>query len=321
MQYIKQARKIVNKNLKKISAKSKKRFDKNRQEIEFHPGDFVYLKKPNRKVGQEKLLPQYSGPWEIIMNMAPNNYQITNHTRKKIDIVNLERLKKFNKRVDKIIEDMDPPQVHFSPEIEIINEGRNYEINENQETEEITERFIDDNDQIALKPLFEPEEIIDKNKKILKHSYNLRERIRKPPPDVVESIKKNVSVAIHTRCEWPAIVRTLTFFHFLLEIFSRVRLNYYVYETNDDSHGLNISPDSHLFETSGYGACKNIVKVDPNFINEVQPPLELTFADAIRRTHSQEDFYSDKPTTLGLQTHPKYLERSNFPLYTVHVDT
>uniref|UniRef100_T1IYU5 Tf2-1-like SH3-like domain-containing protein n=1 Tax=Strigamia maritima TaxID=126957 RepID=T1IYU5_STRMM len=98
MQYIKQARKIVNKNLEKISARSKKRFDKNRQEIEFYPGDLVYLKKPNRKVGlSEKLLPQYSGPWEIIMKTASNNYQITNHTRKKIDIVNVERLKKFNK--------------------------------------------------------------------------------------------------------------------------------------------------------------------------------------------------------------------------------
>uniref|UniRef100_T1IHH4 Integrase zinc-binding domain-containing protein n=1 Tax=Strigamia maritima TaxID=126957 RepID=T1IHH4_STRMM len=186
MQYIKQARKIVNKNLEKISARSKKRFDKNRQEIEFYPGDLIYLKKPNRKVGlSEKLLPQYSGPWEIIMNTAPNNYQITNHTRKKIDIVNVERLKKFNKRMDKSIEDIDPPQVDFLPEIEIINEDgeRQMEelrdIEENQEKEEITEKFINDNDQIALKPLFEPEEIIETDRKILKHSYNLREQIRK----------------------------------------------------------------------------------------------------------------------------------------------
>uniref|UniRef100_T1JDH2 Uncharacterized protein n=1 Tax=Strigamia maritima TaxID=126957 RepID=T1JDH2_STRMM len=200
MQYIKQARKIVNKNLEKISARSKKRFDKNRQEIEFYPGDLVYLKKPNRKVGlSEKLLPQYSGPLKIIMKTAPNNYQITNYTRKKIDIVNVERLKKFNKRVDKIIEDIDPSQVDFSPEIEIINEDGERQMEklqdneENQEKEEITEKFIDDNDQIALKPLFEPEEIIETDRKILKHSYNLRERIRKPPPDVVESIRKSSS--------------------------------------------------------------------------------------------------------------------------------
>uniref|UniRef100_T1IYB3 Integrase p58-like C-terminal domain-containing protein n=1 Tax=Strigamia maritima TaxID=126957 RepID=T1IYB3_STRMM len=118
--------------------------------------DLVYLKKPNRKVGlSEKLLPQYSGPWEIIMKTAPNNYQITNHTRKKLDIVNVERLKKFNKRVDKIIEDIDPPQVDFSPEIEIINGNGERQMEklqdneENQEKEEITEKCIDDNDQIA----------------------------------------------------------------------------------------------------------------------------------------------------------------------------
>uniref|UniRef100_T1II37 Integrase p58-like C-terminal domain-containing protein n=1 Tax=Strigamia maritima TaxID=126957 RepID=T1II37_STRMM len=200
MLYIKQARKIVNKNLEKISAKSKRRFDKNRQEIEFFPGDLVYLKKPNRKVGlSEKLLPQYSGPWEIIMKTAPNNYQITNHTRKKFDIVNVERLKKFNKRVDKIIEDIDPPQVDFSPEVELIDENgekqmeKLQDIDENERQDEITEKFIDDNDQIALKPLFEPEEIIEENKKILKHSYNLRERIKKLPPDVKKSIRKSSS--------------------------------------------------------------------------------------------------------------------------------
>uniref|UniRef100_T1ITN2 RNA-directed DNA polymerase n=1 Tax=Strigamia maritima TaxID=126957 RepID=T1ITN2_STRMM len=41
----------------------------------FSPGDLVYLRKPNRKVGlSEKLLPQYSGPWDIVMKTAPNNY-------------------------------------------------------------------------------------------------------------------------------------------------------------------------------------------------------------------------------------------------------
>uniref|UniRef100_T1IKE5 Uncharacterized protein n=1 Tax=Strigamia maritima TaxID=126957 RepID=T1IKE5_STRMM len=94
IQYVKQARKLVNQNLERMSEKSKKRFDKNRQQIDFSPGDFVYLRKPNRKVGlSEKLLPQYSGPWEIVMKTAPNNYQITNHSRKKMDIVNVERLK------------------------------------------------------------------------------------------------------------------------------------------------------------------------------------------------------------------------------------
>uniref|UniRef100_T1J941 RNA-directed DNA polymerase n=1 Tax=Strigamia maritima TaxID=126957 RepID=T1J941_STRMM len=90
--------KRINRNLERMSEKSKKRFDKNRQQIDFSPGDLVYLRKPNRKVGlSEKLLPQYSGPWEIVMKTAPNNYQITNHTRKKMDIVNVERLKRFNK--------------------------------------------------------------------------------------------------------------------------------------------------------------------------------------------------------------------------------
>uniref|UniRef100_T1ILF5 Uncharacterized protein n=1 Tax=Strigamia maritima TaxID=126957 RepID=T1ILF5_STRMM len=167
MQYNKQARKIVNKNLEKISAKR----------------DLVYLKKPNRKVRlSEKILSQYSGPWEIIMKTAPNNYQFTNHTRKKVDIVNVERLKKFNKRVDKIIEDMDPPQVDFSPEVELIDENgekqtqKLQDIDENERKDEITEKFIDDNNQIALKPLFEPEEIIEENKKILKHKKELRNR-------------------------------------------------------------------------------------------------------------------------------------------------
>uniref|UniRef100_T1IN30 Tf2-1-like SH3-like domain-containing protein n=1 Tax=Strigamia maritima TaxID=126957 RepID=T1IN30_STRMM len=173
----------------RISTKSKRRFDKNRQEIEYFPGDLVYLKKPNRKVGlSEKLLPQYSGPWEIIMKIAPNNYQITNHTRKKIDIVNVERLKKFNKRVDKVIKDMDPPQTKTKKQTQKL-----HDIDENERKDVITEKFIDDNDQIALKSLFEPEEIIEENKKILKHSYNLRERIKKPPPDVMEQNRKSSS--------------------------------------------------------------------------------------------------------------------------------
>uniref|UniRef100_T1IKW5 RNA-directed DNA polymerase n=1 Tax=Strigamia maritima TaxID=126957 RepID=T1IKW5_STRMM len=75
IQYVKQARKLVNQNLEKMSEKSKRRFDKNRQQIDFFPGDLVYLRKPNRKVGlSEKLLPQYSGPLEIVMKTAPNNY-------------------------------------------------------------------------------------------------------------------------------------------------------------------------------------------------------------------------------------------------------
>uniref|UniRef100_T1IM04 Integrase p58-like C-terminal domain-containing protein n=1 Tax=Strigamia maritima TaxID=126957 RepID=T1IM04_STRMM len=106
-----------------MSEKSKKRFDKNKQQIDFSPRDLVCLRKPNRKVGlREKLLPQYSGPWEIVMKTAPNNYQITNHSRKKMDIVNVERLKTFNKRVDEPIDDMEPPQVEFAPEIETMDE-------------------------------------------------------------------------------------------------------------------------------------------------------------------------------------------------------
>uniref|UniRef100_T1J7F8 Integrase p58-like C-terminal domain-containing protein n=1 Tax=Strigamia maritima TaxID=126957 RepID=T1J7F8_STRMM len=158
-----------------MSEKSKKRFDKNRQQIDFSPGDLVYLRKSNKKVGlSEKLLPQYSGPWEIVMKTAPNNYQITNHTRKKMDIVNVERLKRFNKRVDEPIEDMEPPQVEFAPEIEIINERGERKFETLQEDDEIkdrmeiTEKFIDDNDQISLKPLFEPENIKEKKKPIEK---------------------------------------------------------------------------------------------------------------------------------------------------------
>uniref|UniRef100_T1JAE5 Uncharacterized protein n=1 Tax=Strigamia maritima TaxID=126957 RepID=T1JAE5_STRMM len=44
---------LVNQNLERMSEKSKKRFDKNRQQIDFSPGDLVYLRKPNRKVGTE----------------------------------------------------------------------------------------------------------------------------------------------------------------------------------------------------------------------------------------------------------------------------
>uniref|UniRef100_T1JEI2 Tf2-1-like SH3-like domain-containing protein n=1 Tax=Strigamia maritima TaxID=126957 RepID=T1JEI2_STRMM len=161
-----------------MSEKSKRRFDKNRQQIDFYPGDLVYLRKPNRKVRlSEKLLPQYSGPWEIVMKTAPNNYQITNHSKKKMDIVNVERLKKFNKRVDEPIDDIDLLQVEFAPEIEVINDqgDRKLEIlqdeDENSYYKETTEKFIDDNDQISLKLLFEPEKMKEKEK------LNEKERI------------------------------------------------------------------------------------------------------------------------------------------------
>uniref|UniRef100_T1ITN1 Uncharacterized protein n=1 Tax=Strigamia maritima TaxID=126957 RepID=T1ITN1_STRMM len=117
-----------------------------------------------------------------------------------MDIVNVERLKRFNKRVDEPIDDMEPPQVEFAPEIETIDEQDDRKLETLREDDEIgdcmeiIEKFIDDNDQI-----FESENIKERKKSTekeritLKHHYNLRERVKKPPIEVAWPRRRNSS--------------------------------------------------------------------------------------------------------------------------------
>ena len=103
--------------------KRKNDFDDSRREITFSPGDLVWLRTPNRKVGKsEKLLPQFKGPFKIIAQTAPNDYEIEG-PREKRDIVNVERLKLFKNRSVSMDESNDTTMqktVRFSDEIEVI---------------------------------------------------------------------------------------------------------------------------------------------------------------------------------------------------------
>lgn len=97
--YSQKARKIAAERQEIIQERFSERFDKQRQENTFKPGDQVWVKFPTRKPGRsEKILHQYRGPYRIISQTAPNNFEIID-SKGKSDIVNVERFKPYHERI------------------------------------------------------------------------------------------------------------------------------------------------------------------------------------------------------------------------------
>ena len=77
--------------------KYKQHYDKQRREGErFQPSQQVLVYRPTRKVGlAEKLLHRWHGPYNIIRQITPLNYEVQLNPYKKTEIVHVERLKSF----------------------------------------------------------------------------------------------------------------------------------------------------------------------------------------------------------------------------------
>lgn len=118
--YAQEARKLANLKIQQSQLKNKERFDKKRKEIRFEPGDLVYISKPYRKPGlSEKLLHQFSGPYTVIRETAPNNYEVENN-KGKSDIVSVERMKPYVSRIEE--PDVPAKIVTFSDKVIIIED-------------------------------------------------------------------------------------------------------------------------------------------------------------------------------------------------------
>lgn len=84
----------------------KSRYDAMHADAVYHPGDLVWVWKPDRKVGlSEKLMRRYFGPFEILRQTSPVNYVVratdsaqrqTRRAASKEDIVHVSRLKPFH---------------------------------------------------------------------------------------------------------------------------------------------------------------------------------------------------------------------------------
>jgi hypothetical protein len=94
---------------------SKIRFDAGRKDITFKPGDKVYLKIMARKKGvSPKLSYAYAGPYLILRQTAPNDYQILNPSNRQTQVVTVRRLKPFfdQSRIEHV-EPLPPKKVTF----------------------------------------------------------------------------------------------------------------------------------------------------------------------------------------------------------------
>ena len=112
------ARKRAKETIETNQEKSKILYDQKRRQDNFKKGELVYVKYPNRKHGKsEKLLNQYRGPLEIVRQTAPNNYEIKNSAGK-CDIVAVERIKHYQRRVPQI------KTVNFAPQVIVIHPNK-----------------------------------------------------------------------------------------------------------------------------------------------------------------------------------------------------
>lgn len=93
-----EARKVALERLETRQKKEAKRYDESRRDVTFKPGDLVRVHTPTRKIGKStKLLPQYHGPYKVIKQVGPVNYEIEKGRGKK-DVVHVARMSKYYQR-------------------------------------------------------------------------------------------------------------------------------------------------------------------------------------------------------------------------------
>jgi hypothetical protein len=118
-----EARLIANLAQSIVQDKAKHRFDATRREEDFAPGDKVYLRILNRKVGvSPKLSHSYAGPYVVVRQLAPNDFEITDGDGKKSQVVNVQRLKPYHQEFQADVEKIPKRKVTFRSETEVLTE-------------------------------------------------------------------------------------------------------------------------------------------------------------------------------------------------------
>lgn len=103
--YARLAREIAAAETSRSQDQAKARFDATRRDHQFAPGDDVWIRRLRRQIGRtEKLLPAYLGPFRLIRQTAPNDFEVEDADGHR-DVVNVERFKRFYLRSD----GLDPP--------------------------------------------------------------------------------------------------------------------------------------------------------------------------------------------------------------------
>jgi len=78
--------------------KSRDRYNRMHQKLEFQENDYVWVRNNIKKVGEcQKWAPQFLGPYRILEKIGENNYllELPKGARKGTDRVNIERLKRY----------------------------------------------------------------------------------------------------------------------------------------------------------------------------------------------------------------------------------
>lgn len=92
------ARKEASRRIERRQVEEAKRYDSHRRDVHFEEGDTIRLYTPTRKVGRsEKLIPQYHGPYKIVKQVGPVNYEIQKK-RGKREIVHVSRISPYYER-------------------------------------------------------------------------------------------------------------------------------------------------------------------------------------------------------------------------------
>src|SRR5579863_4113532 len=93
-----EARQLALRNIEKSQAKMKTRYDNTHQDGAYQPGDIVRVFTPTRIQGMsEKLLTRFYGPYKIIRQTSPVNYEVElinqRGRARKSDVVHVSKIK------------------------------------------------------------------------------------------------------------------------------------------------------------------------------------------------------------------------------------
>ncbi len=98
VEILRQARQIILSKMEQVKAKEKQTYDERHRDQSFQNGDLVLIYKPFRKVGKaEKLLHRWLGPYKVIRQTTPVNYEVQLASgRGKTDVVHVVSMKPFH---------------------------------------------------------------------------------------------------------------------------------------------------------------------------------------------------------------------------------
>ena len=151
------ARRIVRERLAIIQERQKKYYDKGRTEVKFEAGELVLVYKPFRLVAKaEKLLSRWLGPFRVIRQTSPVDYEVETKTGKS-DIVHVSTMKRFNEREEVKEKDTRPNNRHPGKETRARGRPRKQLTDHKDEyVPLVTRRHFDNLEKTVQKENFDP---------------------------------------------------------------------------------------------------------------------------------------------------------------------